>query len=542
MTDYPRPQLRRTGWHSLDGMWRLNGQPIRVPYPPEAPLSGWRGEVPTQLVYERSFDLPEDLRTVGRRTILHFGAVDQTARVYLNGCLVCAHEGGYLPFCAYVSDLLRERGNELRVEAEDRLLRRYPYGKQSRKPHGMWYTPFSGIWQTVWLEQVPDAHITGLRLIPDLSGLTLTVLGSPAAQGMTVEACIDGEAPVSMQGGQTLRLPVSSPRLWTPEDPYLYPLELRLGEDRVQSYFALRTVSVSRDSAGGPVIALNGKPLFLAGLLDQGYYPGGWSSPVHAEDYERDIMRARELGFNTLRKHIKLEPEAFYYACDRLGMLVIQDMVNSGPYFYLRDTVLTNLGLKRHVELPFGDRQRKRFFEEHCEGIQDRLAGHPSVILYTLFNEGWGQYETSRVYRRLKAHDPSRLYISSSGWYKGYETDIDTEHVYFRNRVLRRRRRPLLLTECGGYAFDADSGAREAYGYGSARSAEELTERFAQLFREMVLPSVGRGLNGVIYTQLTDVEGEINGLYSFDRKRCKVIPERIRAILREAYERFRREV
>ena len=238
---------------------------------------------------------------------------------------------------------------------------------------------------------------------------------------------------------------------------------------------------------------------------------------------------------------IKVEPEAFYEACDRLGMLVIQDMVNAGPYNYILDTVLPNLGVKRRPDVWPGDQTRKTFFEQHCLDTQDRLRNHPCVIAYTIFNEGWGQYDTSRIYRQLKAHDPSRLYISASGWFKGYETDIDSEHIYFRETVLSRENRPLLLSECGGYTYDAqprDSG-QDVYGYGKTSSPEELTDRICQLYRGMVYPSIERGLNGVIYTQLTDVENEINGLYTYDRTRCKAIAGRMKALAEEACRRFR---
>lgn len=538
---YPRPLMKRDSYYPLDGEWSLNGQPIQVPYPPQAPLSGWKCEVPEQLTYQKAFELPESFLQDGCHVLLHFGAVDQTAQVYLNDRFVCAHEGGYLPFEADITPLLRPGSNELRVKAEDRLSHIYPYGKQTKRPHGMWYTPVSGIWQSVWLEQVPEQYVTNLRISADLDSVTLTVETNTASGEAKV--LIDGLDAKTVTVGEAVRIPIPDPQLWNPASPHLYHFAVQFGQDRVTSYFALRTVSVMNDVHGGPVIALNGQPVFLNGLLDQGYHPDGLFLPGDEETYERDILHAKSLGYNTLRKHIKVEPETFYEACDRLGMLVIQDMVNAGPYHYVIDTVLPNLGFKRRPDFVPGGRKRKAFFEAHCRGIQDHLAGHPCVIAYTIFNEGWGQYDTSRIYRMLKRRDPSRLYLSYSGWFKGYETDIDTEHIYFRNEVLVRHDRPLLLTECGGYTYDVrPDNQQETYGYGKTSSPAELTDCIETLFREMVLPSIAKGLNGVIYTQLTDVENEINGLYTYDRQVCKVIPERMSALAREAQDAFDRFV
>ena len=539
MTEYyPRPLLRRKSFFSLDGEWMMNGQPIKVPYPPQAPLSGWKGDLSENLCYVRLFDLPTEFIHPGLRTILHIGAVDQTAKVYLNGQFICGHEGGYLPFEADITEHLQPAGNELRIDAEDKLLRIYPYGKQCKRPHGMWYTPVSGIWKSIWLEQVPAQFITSLKMTSDLSALTITVYASQSSGEAEIE--IDGQFSFTAPVGQEIRIPIPHPHLWTPEDPYLYQLKVTLGGDCVYSYFALRTVSVINDRHGNPILALNGKPVFLNGLLDQGYFPNGLFLPDDPTEYDQEILRAKALGYNTLRKHIKIEPEAFYAACDRLGMLVIQDMVNAGPYHYVRDTVLPNIGFQHRPDFWPGDCRRKAFFEQHCRDIQDHLSGHPSVILYTIFNEGWGQYGTNRIYRMLKARDSSRLYISSSGWFKGYETDIDADHVYFKNKVITRKTRPLLLTECGGYTYQAakPDTDHEAYGYGKTASPEELTQCIETLFREMVFPSIDQGLNGVIYTQLTDVEGEINGLYTYDRQTCKVLKDRLIALSEEAQMRF----
>ena len=534
---YPRPQMRRESYLPLNGPWLLNGREIILPFPPQATLSGYQGKITDSLCYERDFDVPAEWLQSGGRLLLHFGAVDQTAEVVLNGRTVARHEGGYLPFEADITGDVRKSGNALRVMARDALEHRFPYGKQSKRPKGMWYTPVSGIWQTVWLERVPERYMEGLTMIPDLNGITLTV--KSASEGFA-EALVDGRR-IQVPLNTPVYLKIDRPHLWRPEDPYLYPLSVTFGEDRVESYFALRTVEILPNGYGKPRICLNKEPVFLNGLLDQGYFPDGLFLPGDPAEYERDILRARKMGFQTLRKHVKVEPEAFYYACDRLGMLVIQDMVNSGPYHYIHDTVLPNIGLKRSPPFFSGNPARKAFFERHCQEEQEHLRNHPSVIGYTIFNEGWGQYDTMRFYRTLKARDPSRFYISASGWFKGYETDVDSDHIYFRNTVLRQRERPLLLSECGGYTLNAaPSGDHRTYGYGVCETKEALTAKIERLYAEMVLPSIERGLNGVIYTQLTDVEGEINGLYTYDRSVEKALPDRLRALsetCRSAFEK-----
>lgn len=332
---YPRPQLRRDSFLPLNRDWLLNGRPIQVPWPPQAPLSEYGGQAGEVLRYETAFTLPEGFVPQGCRVLLHFGAVDQVAEAWVNGRSVIRHEGGYLPFSADVTDALHSGENRLEVKAVDTLSHDYPYGKQHKRPHGMWYTPVSGIWQPVWLEAVPErGAVSGLRLTPDLTGIDVEVKAGGA--DFTVSVSLGEGRYVTARGmGGPVRLDIPHPHLWTTDDPYLYPLTVTTGADRVESYFALRTVD-TREVNGRTRLCLNGEPVFLHGVLDQGYSADGLFLPGEPEEYERDVLRMKELGFNTLRKHVKIEPEAFYYACDRLGMLVIQDMVNSGGYDYLR--------------------------------------------------------------------------------------------------------------------------------------------------------------------------------------------------------------
>lgn len=544
---YPRPQLRRDSFFPLGQGWTLNGRPIRVPWPPQAPLSGWTGEVGDVLRYKTAFTLPEGFAAPGFRVLLHFGAVDQVAEAWVNGKSVVRHEGGYLPFSADITAALLPGENRLEVKAVDTLSRDYPYGKQHKRPHGMWYTPVSGIWQTVWLEAVPErGAVSALRITPDLTGIDVEVEAGGAE--FTVSVPLGEGRYVTARGVEgSVRLELPHPHLWSPEDPYLYELTAATETDRVESYFALRTVT-TREISGRPRLCLNGKPVFLHGVLDQGYFEDGLFLPAEPEEYERDILRMKELGFNTLRKHVKIEPEAFYHACDRLGMLVLQDMVNSGGYGYLRDTVIPNFVSRRRSDLGGGgSEKRKAFFERHCLDTVAHLQNHPCIVGWTIFNEGWGQYDSDRICRLLKGADPARFFVSASGWFAQEEGDVESEHIYFSSRVLEGTRpgKFLLLSECGGFPLRVEGHTardRKSYGYGGqARTPGELTGRVQGLYDGMVLPSVPKGLCGCIYTQLSDVEGENNGLYTYDRQVRKVsagamldVARRLEAALAEA--------
>lgn len=545
-TYYPRPQMRRESFYSLCGeRWTLDGQPIRLPFPPQSPAGGWQGAVGDQLHYEVTFCLPEGFYQPGERVLLHFGAVDQLAAVNLNGRRVAYHEGGYLPFSADVTGVLVPGENRLTVDAVDRLDRDIPYGKQSKIPGGMWYTPVSGIWQSVWLEAVPEKHIRSLRITPDLTGIDVQV-DSDAAHCDAV-ILLEGHEVARASWALTERpwrigIPEEHRCLWTTEAPTLYDIRIRAGMDEVTGYFALRTVSIAPDRNGVQRVCLNGEPVFLNGVLDQGYFPEGIFLPEDPAEYERDVLRMKALGFNLLRKHVKIEPEAFYHACDRLGMLVMQDMVNNGPYSWLMDTALPTIGVKYTPHLPLSRRCRG-YFERQAQETLRHLYSHPCIIAYTIFNEGWGQFDGERLYHLLRGLDPTRLYDVASGWFEPKETDFDSLHVYFRNKRLYPRKRPMLLSECGGYAraipehlFKPDA----KYGYGKTDTEEQLTAAIALMYGEMVAPAIAGGLCGVVYTQLSDVEEEINGLYTYDRQVCKVDAEKMRLIAQEAADALRK--
>lgn len=546
---YPRPQLRRDSFFPLEGGWTLNGRPIRAPWPPQAPLSGYDGAAGEVLRYETAFTLPVGFLPRDHRAVLRFGAVDQVAEAFVNGVSVVRHEGGYLPFSADVTDVLLPGENRLEVKAVDTLAHDYPYGKQHRRPHGMWYTPVSGIWQTVWLEAVPArGAVQSVRVTPDLAGVTVEVDAGGADYNLAVPLGSGKLLTAAGKSGRPLRLDIPQPRLWTPEDPCLYPLTIATAADRVESYFALRTVD-TREINGHARLCLNGKPIFLQGVLDQGYFEDGLFLPRGPEEYGADVMRMKELGFNTLRKHVKVEPEAFYYACDRLGMLVVQDMVNSGEYRYLRDTVIpTFLSKKRNDRGAGGGEKRRAFFERHCLDTIAHLRNHPCIVGWTIFNEGWGQYDSDRVYRLLKPADPTRFFMTTSGWFAQRESDVQSEHVYFNNRILEGNQpgKFLFLSECGGFSRRIEghvSRERKNYGYGEqCRSELDLEARISSLYRDMVMPSIPNGLCGCVYTQLSDVEGETNGLYTYDRQVRKVRPELMRDLAFEVKQALEKAV
>lgn len=539
--EYPRPQHKRNSFFCLNGEWELNGLPIQVPFPPEAPLAHYPLPHDGQLCYQKQFSLPAGFARSTDRVLLHFGAVDQIAEVVLNGQSLARHKGGYLPFSVDITEALLDE-NQLTVNALDTLSTDYPYGKQCKKRGGMWYTPVSGIWQTVWIEAVPPHAVNAVRITPSLTGIALSVetdapeytIEIPLKKGLLRRTFAQKQIEIDLLKEDEI------PHLWTPQDPFLYPLFIETETDRIESYFALRTVQL-RSIGAQQCICLNGEPLFLHGVLDQGYFADGIYLPEQPVEYERDVARMQELGFNLLRKHIKVEPETFYYACDRSGMLVLQDMVNSGSYHYLKDTVLPTLGFLRRADHTAGEEKRKAFFEAHALATQQHLYNHPCIIGYTIFNEGWGQFDADRIYRTCKAADPTRFYDATSGWFAQQESDLDSRHLYFRTKVMRASKRPLFLSECGGYARPVPGHLFQPnakYGYGTVKTQEALTERIDALYRKMVLPSIPLGLCGCIYTQLSDVEDEINGMYTYDRNVCKVDTAQMQTIANDIFAEF----
>lgn len=545
--NYPRPQLKRANFKILNGFWKLNAQKIIVPFPPQSKLSEYSDNITDNLVYEYDFDMPESFTL--KRTLIHFGAVDQIAEVWLNDNLIGRHEGGYLPFSFDITEFINPHNNKLIIKVTDSLSTDYPYGKQSQKRGGMWYTPISGIWQTVWLENVPEQYIHNIIITPDKNGVTVKCIGINNFKAI-VE--LENDTLTLASPTDTLYINFSdavsdngkniTPCLWTMNNPYLYNMTIISDEDKIETYFALRTIEIL-DIKGVQRVCLNGEPIFLHGVLDQGYYEDGIYLPKEAAEYERDIIRMKELGFNTLRKHIKIEPEVFYYYCDKHGMLVMQDMVNNGHYSFLKDTALPTIGLRKRNDRKKNTRDefRREIFKKHMIDTIQQLYNHPCIICYSIFNEGWGQFESDKMYELAKSTDSTRLYDTTSGWFAHIKSDFDSEHIYFITRKLHPKKRPMLLSECGGYTYKIEGhcfNPDKSYGYGTCKNASELTDRIISMYHKMVLPAIPDGLCGCIYTQLSDVEDEINGFYTYDRALCKVdskklldLSEEIRTIL-----------
>ena len=534
--EYPRPQMKRAAWMALNGIWKLEGKDIRVPFPPQSQLSNYGNKVKDVFTYERTFSVPE---FKNGRVLLHFGAVDQIAEVSLNGKVLGTHEGGYLAFSYDITDSIKRVGdNVLKVKVTDKLSLDYPYGKQCKKRGGMWYTPVSGIWKSVWLEAVPEKYIERIKMTPDLKGVDIELFGNIEKftaevileNGQKVQKTFEGKCGRLELSGVTLRDgTVYEPTLWTCETPHLYEMTITVGEDRVETYFGLRTIDI-HNIDGINRVCLNGEPIFLHGVLDQGYFPEGIYLPAEEKEYDRDILRMKELGINFLRKHIKVEPDYFYYACDNLGMLVMQDMVNSGPYSFVGDTALPTFGFKTRGDKNGTSGKRKEFFRAHVENTIEEVYNHPSIVAYTIFNEGWGQFHSDEMYEFVKTLDSTRLADSTSGWFAQEKNDFDSEHIYFKAIEVEPKERPMFLSECGGYSMAVEGhyySKYNTYGYGGSDDSKKLTDDILSLYDIMVLPAAPKGMCGCIYTQLSDVEDEINGLYTYDRKVCKVDKERM---------------
>ena len=544
MTEYPRPQMKRASFFSLCGEWDLFvGEQeflgkITVPFVPESRISGIgrslkKGE---KYLYRKNFYFSESLEN--KRLLLHFGAVDQIAEVWLNGELIGEHIGGYLPFVFDITDKLTDGENILSVTVTDELEEELAYGKQRQKRGGMWYTPISGIWQPVWMEAVPESYISRIKITPDLGGVKIETEGGREKKTLKISTP-DGTIEHTYSG-DCAYVKINSPHLWSPEEPYLYDFTLTDGEDVVESYFALRTVSVEKNGEHS-YICLNGKPYFFHGLLDQGYYSDGIYLPASPDGFKWDILKMKELGFNTLRKHIKIEPDLFYYYCDKYGMIVFQDMVNSGKYSWLIDTALPNIGLKRWFKRS-ASKNRKHHFEENSISATELLYNHPSVCYYTIFNEGWGQYDADRVYRDLKMADPTRVWDATSGWFAKKESDVVSEHIYFRRiKIKGRQDCSSVLSEFGGYSCRIDGHSfnlDKNYGYTSYKSAKEFEEALVRLYRDEIIPAIKSGLCASVLTQVSDIEDETNGLVTYDRQVVKVDTKRMSGLAKELEKAF----
>ena len=573
LPEYPRPALRRDSCENLNGLWQYaitasaehpsawDGS-ILVPYSPEAEASGvGRTLQPGQwLHYHRFFAPPAG---EGGRVLLHFGAVDHACAVQVNGHLVGGHRGGYWPFSFDITDQLNGTGrNSLWVAVQDPTgSGTQARGKQTLKPGGMFYPAQSGIWQTVWLERVPENYIQSLTVTPDYDARTVTVKAHTSAPGGAanlwavvraggVTIAEDwGSDEAGQDGEVTLHIADEYFFPWSPDTPFLYDLTVGTtqGEeeqfDTVHSYFALRKWSCVPDAHGVLRFCLNDQPILLNGLLDQGYWPKGLYTPPSDAAVERELSEVKALGFNLLRKHAKIEPQRWYYHCDRLGLIVWQDIVNGGSAYNLWFvTYLTNVLQPLLRRFPDGkaaysllSRAKPAGREEYAHELADTVQAlrcHPCIACWVPFNEGWGQFDAGKAVQALRTLDGTRLVDEASGWFDQGGGDVHSLHNYFYPLRIRPQKRTVALSEYGGIAWPmpGHEPPRKTYGYGTAKDRQELTARYKKLQLKTVLPQLEKGLSALVYTQLTDVEDEVNGLFTYDRTAIKPDANAVRSV------------
>lgn len=562
LAEYPRPQFERKDWICLNGEYdyaitgdtadapkKYDGK-ILVPFSVESELSGvGKALLPEQrLWYRRKFTVGKEFS--GKEALLHFGAVDWQCSVWVNGKLVGEHTGGYNPFTFNITDVITEGENELVVKVFDPTDAGHQQrGKQILVTKGFWYTATSGIWQTVWLEPVNRCRIDSLRLVPDIDEgvIRINIKRTCKCGGKLYAKVLEGDKVVfDSEIADKAAIPVPDARLWSPEDPFLYTLLLTLdcnGEkDEVSSYFGMRKFSIVKDSAGIPRLGLNNKPYFQRGLLDQGYWPESQLTPPTDEAMIFDIEKMKELGYNMLRKHIKEEPLRWYYHCDRLGMLVWQDMISGGQYIgnFLAG-VLPNINI--HVK----DSKYKSFkrdkpewrqeFKDELFGMIDNLYNCVSVCCWVPFNEGWGQFDAKEIGTAIKNYDPSRFVDHASGWHDQGGPEFKSIHKYIlpvhAPTARRTAGRPIVLSEYGGYSWNIVEHAwnpKRSFGYIMFKNSEKLSAAYKRLHESQVIPLINKGLCATVYTQVSDVEFEVNGIYSYDRKILKLDADTVRAV------------
>lgn len=552
--EYPRPQMKREEWKNLNGMWEYAIRPaeekapeqydgfILVPFPVESALSGVKKPVgkENRLWYRHTFTVPKEWSD--KRLLLNFEAVDWETTVWINGHQMGTHRGGYDPFAFDITDALKNRGKqEIVLSVWDPINEgTQPRGKQVRDPHGIWYTSVTGIWRTVWMEPVERTHIESLRIIPDIdNGQVLVTVDCPdKALGYKVELeAYEAEsagAKANGMVGEKITMVLQDPKLWSPDSPTLYDLRVVLKDsqdreiDRIQSYFGMRKISVEKDEAGINRLFLNGHAQIMIGPLDQGWWPDGLYTAPTDEALRYDLEVTKKLGMNMLRKHVKVEPRRFYYWCDKLGVLVWQDMPNGDAY----------LG-KDGKDIQRSPESAGQF-EVELTRIIDSLCNHPSIVMWVPFNEGWGQFDTARIAELIKQLDPTRLVDNASGWADRGVGDVHDIHSYpDPDAPPNEQKRAAVLGEFGGLGLPMKEHTwqdEKNFGYRDFETVEDLTEGYLELIKKLKILVEG-GLSAAVYTQTTDVEIEVNGLMTYDRAIIKMDIAQLEKIHKELLHR-----
>ncbi len=558
LPEYPRPQMvREDNWVNLNGMYDFAitdakaewcdsyEEQIRVPFAVESCLSGIcrRISAADRLWYRRRFTLPECFK--GKRTLLHFGAVDWECKIYVNKKQVGSHIGGYCPFTIDITDALKESENELVVWVYDPTDEAWQNrGKQASYSHGFWYTSTSGIWQTVWLEAVSESYIKGYKLTPDIDEGVLKIETNVIGEGTLKIKVLDGESVVAEKEiSADDKVEIKEAKLWSPENPFLYDFVLELSKDgavsdTVKGYFGMRKYSIG-EYGGYKRLFLNNEPYFQRGLLDQGYWSDGQLTPPTDEAMVYDIVKMKELGFNMLRKHIKVEPARWYYYCDKYGMLVWQDMISGGQNLNMTYVgVIPNIHsfLNPVIYLSKKDnsyklQQREKLewrqqFEEEYEEMIDCLYNYTSICCWVPFNEAWGQFDAKRIGEWTKKKDPTRFCDHASGWYDQKGPDFRSIHKYIMPVILPKYDgRPIVVSEYGGYSQKIKGHVwnwEKSFGYQMYADKDKLTEAYRKLHEKQIIPNIKNGLSATVYTQVSDVEFEVNGMLTYDREIMKL--------------------
>lgn len=547
---YPRPQLERDSFLNLNGTWEYAIYPtnqmfqgyqgdILVPFSPEALLSGVLKTVTPSdtLYYKKDFTVEESF--LKDKTILHFGAVDYECQVYLNEQYLGEHFGGFLPFEMDVTNAIVAGTNTLKLRVKDPTDTSYhAHGKQASVPGGIWYTPQSGIWQTVWLESVPENYVEDLLIVPDIDAGTVSVTVTTGAPEVTVEV-MDGPNLKATQKGPagTFVIDMEEFELWSPEHPKLYNLVILAGDDSVLSYFGMRKFGVERDKDGLMRLFLNNEPYFHNGVLDQGYWSDGKLTPPSDEAMVYDIQKLKDMGFNMIRKHIKIEPLRWYYHCDRLGMLVWQDMVNGGRNYNVFAIALIpffNINVPDN-NYKFFARQDRAGRDEYKKELKETVAllkNVPSIAMWVPFNEGWGQFDSDAISDELQKMDPTRTIDRTSGWHDQKGSDFVSKHIYFYPIYVPKDDRCYLLSEFGGFSKMTPGHMynKLLFGYRMYFSENHLTRGYEKIFEKRIIANIPKGLSATVFTQVSDVEGEVNGLMTYDRMVDKFNVARVKAI------------